>query len=229
MFMDAGDKGGPVTTEEKWTYASILVVIGGLFIAEIATNYEPAKLSALFIVLFWIPLLALHEFGHAIMSALCGWHVGQVVIGMGRVLKQFQIRSATIQIRLFPFEGFCASVPTSLKLIRIKSALIYFAGPGIELLFAGIVLWIVGPSAMFSAAGDNYWLLIWQSLALAATVQAVLNLIPHGVYVSGVQSPNDGLGIIYSFFWPIDHFSQMIGSTYNPEKDEWELKKGDGD
>src|SRR5947208_16116690 len=97
---------GPLSPRDRLVYGVFLAVLLGLFAGEVCYNYEPAKLSALLVVLFWIPLLALHEAGHAVVAALLGWYVGQVVIGMGRLLGTFRVGSAVVEVRLFPVEGF---------------------------------------------------------------------------------------------------------------------------
>jgi len=220
MF-DPGRKNEPLTTEERWICGVFLVIVLGLFIAEIVDNYQPAKLSALLIVLFWIPLLALHEAGHAVVAALVGWHVGQVVIGAGRLVSAFRIGTALVEIRWVLVEGFIKCVPTNLRWPRLKSALIYFAGPGVELLLALIVLGLVGPDRLFSHSSD-YSLIIWQSLAIASAAQGVLNLVPHAVQTKTGDVANDGLGIIRSFFKPISYYAAMIGRTYNEEENAWD-------
>lgn len=221
MLNIPGPERGPVTKDEKWTYAIILIIVIGLFIAEVVRDYEPIKLAGLLVVAFWIPLLALHEAGHAVAAWLCGWHVGQVVIGMGRILGRFRVGSASVEVRLIPVEGFVRTVPKNLNFPRIKSAFIYFAGPGSELLLAGLLVIAIGPSTMFSSS-DDYLLIICQSLAVAATVQAVINLVPIAIVTQAGRIPNDGLGIIVSFMQPESHYAEMIGQTYNPDRDEWE-------
>jgi hypothetical protein len=73
---DPAPQRGPLTPEEKWTGVIFLLIVLGLFTAKICTNFQPVKLSALFVLLFWIPLLALHEAGHAVVAALVGSYVG---------------------------------------------------------------------------------------------------------------------------------------------------------
>jgi hypothetical protein len=50
----------------------------------------------------------------------------------------------------------------------------------IELLLAAGVLMMLGPGQLFSHS-DDWRIIAWQSLAAAATVGGVLNLIPHAV------------------------------------------------
>src|SRR6516164_7525896 len=105
---------GSMTPGERWFAGIFLVVVLGLFAAEVITDYQPGKLAALFVVLFWIPLLFLHEAGHAVVAGLLGWHVGRVVIGMGRTVAHFHVGETLVEIRLIPFEGFVQPVPNNL-------------------------------------------------------------------------------------------------------------------
>jgi hypothetical protein len=104
---------------------------------------------------------------------------------------------------------------------RLKSAVIYFAGPGVELLLAAAILLIVGPGRLL-ARSDDYSLIIWQSLAIASMVQGVINLIPHSVSTPEGEVANDGLGILRSFWRPLSEYQAMIGHTYNEREDDWE-------
>jgi hypothetical protein len=212
---------GPLTSQELGISVIFLALALGLFGAEILHNYQPVKLSALLVVLFWIPLLALHEAGHALMAALLNWSVGQVVIGMGRTVRSFRVGKAVVEIRLFPVQGFVRCVPRTLRFPQLESALIYFAGPGVELLLALGVLLLVGPTRLLTRS-DDYLLIVWQSLALASVVQGVLNLIPYAVHTPDGDIPNDGLGILLSFLRPNSDYAEMAGSTWNEQEERWQ-------
>lgn len=186
-----------------------MVFFLGLIVADTLTNYEPVKLSGLLVFVFWIPLLALHEAGHAVVAWLLGWRVSQVVIGMGPAIRQFRIGSAQIELRLWPLEGFVRSTPNNLSMPQLKNALIYLAGPGVELLLAAAILAVFGSGQLFSRS-ENHGLIACQSLAIAAVVQGVLNLIPHTIQTPAGNIPNDGLGIIYSLLAPTSVYARMI-------------------
>ena len=145
-----GPMRGPMNRQERWAHAIFLLVILGLFAGEVCTNYAPIKLSVLLFVLFWIPLLVVHEAAHAVMTAVVGWRVERVVIGMGRSVTSFRVGGAVVELKLLPLEGFARSVPIDLRFPGFKHALIYLAGPGIELVLAGVILWMVGPQRLFS-------------------------------------------------------------------------------
>lgn len=221
---DPGRK--PLTPFEWWFSALFLAAMFAAFGAIIIVDYDPAKLVPFFFVVWWLVLLPLHEAGHAVVAHLCGWYVGQVVIGMGRPLRRFTIGSATVEIRAFPVEGFCRTVPRNLHWPRLKNALIYFAGPGVELLLLGIVVLMVGFERM-TTRSQNLGILACQGLALAVLSSAFMNLVPHYAVSGQGMIPNDGLGILQSFTKPDSHFAQMIGWRYEPEREEWREELAD--
>ena len=221
MMYDPAPRRGPATSEERWIYGIFMVVFFGLLVGEVFHDFSPVKLSGLLVFLFWMPLVALHEAGHAVVATLVGWNVGRVVIGVGRTLGSFRLGSAVVEIHTLPVEGFVSCVPRNLHLPRLKSALIYFAGPGVELLLSLVILLIVRPDRLFSRS-DDYVIIVCQSLAIAATFQAVVNLIPHAIVRPEGSIANDGLGIIRSFLRPESDFANMIGRTYNRREREWQ-------
>jgi len=220
MFFEQRDA-GPQTPGDRWFLLGFVLLLVGLFTAAVVSDFSLAKLAAVFVVVFWMPLLALHEAGHALAAKALGWYVGQVVIGFGPIWRRFELGGAHVQLRSFPVEGFVRCVPRNLAWPRTKSALIYFAGPGIELAAAACVLWLAGPQRLL-AQPESVGVAALQGLALAAASGGVLNLLPHGVTVDGVQVPNDGLGILRSFVLPEAYFAQQIGRTYNPTTDTWD-------
>lgn len=190
----------PTTTGEK----VFVLVTGFVFIfmitMEILINYEPKKLSALLFIIFWMPLLVIHEFGHALMAKVLGWKVQRVVLGVGKVLMQGRWFNAPVEFRTIPLEGFVEIAPQSLHNARLKHALIYFAGPGIELLlFVLIGIAFGGFESLFTITND-YSRIALQSFAFVAFVGAVLNLVPQAIVTKDGTTPNDGLGIFLCLF-----------------------------
>src|SRR5207302_11057413 len=133
--------------------------------------YHPAKLTALFILLFWIPLLVVHESGHALVAALLGWRVRRMVVGMGPRLARFRVGPVPVELRLIPVEGFVEPAPTNLRSPQSKSALIYLAGPGAELLVLVVLALILGVETLLSKT-EHLGLLAAQSLAVAVLASA---------------------------------------------------------
>jgi hypothetical protein len=199
----------PLSAQDRWMSLVFFLIVVGLFVAEICVDYHPVKLTALFILLFWIPLLAVHEAGHAVAAVLLGWRVHRVVIGMGRPLIRFAVGRTPVEIRLFPVEGFVLPSPTNLTAPHLKSALIYFAGPGAELLVLAGLAAALGPTTLLSRT-ENMWLLVAQSLAVTILASAFFNLVPHYVLDARRQVANDGLGIIRSFLYSRADYARMI-------------------
>ena len=211
----------PLTPFERWTYGGFLLLLLGLFAAEVFSNYQPVKLAALLFVLFHAPLLVLHEAGHALTARLLNWHVGRVVLGLGRCVGRFRLGGALVEVRLFPVEGFVQPVPGDLRAPRLKSALIYLAGPGSELLVLAVVALLAGPATLLTRS-DHVGIIALQSLSLAIVVSAVVNLVPHQAVTASGPVANDGLGIIRSFLLPESYFAEQVGLRYDADAGEWQ-------
>ncbi len=190
----------PTSTGEKIFVIVINLAFLFMMTMEILSNYEPKKLGALLFVVFWIPLLFIHEFGHAITAKLLGWRVDRTVIGFGRILIKTKLLGAPMEIRSIPLEGFVQIAPQTLQLARLKHALIYFAGPGIELLVFFIIMITLGGLDQLFTITNDYQRIALQSFAFAALAGALINLIPVGIITKDGSTPNDGLGILYCLF-----------------------------
>ena len=212
----------PATLGEALTLYGVAGVFLVLVSLEIFGNYEPRKLAALMFLLWWMPLVLLHEFGHALVAKLLGWRVSRTVIGFGRVIYQGQLFNAPLEVRMVPIEGFVQIAPLTIKGARFKNALIYFAGPGIELLLFFAIMLGMGVDSFFSIE-DNYGQLALQSLAFAAVTGAVINLIPMGVTTKEGDSPNDGMGIILSLFSKDKDYQKWVDQVHKDRKNEHEV------
>jgi len=190
----------PTSKAEKIFLLVISIVFLFMMSMEIMTNYEPKKLGALLFVIFWIPLLFIHEFGHAIMAKALGWRVKRIVIGFGKVLVTRKLLNAPMEIRSIPLEGFVQIAPSTIQLARVKHALIYFSGPGIELLIFLIIMLSLGGFDQLFIVSNDYFRIALQSFAFAALAGAIINLIPIGIMTQDGSTPNDGLGIIMCLF-----------------------------
>ena len=218
----------PLSVEDRWMSLVFFLILFGLFVAEICVNYHPVKLTALFIILFWIPLIAVHEAGHAVVAVLLGWRVHRVVIGMGRTLLPFTVGRTPVEIRMLPVEGFVLSTPTNLVAPRLKCALIYFAGPGTALLVLALLVLIVGPATLLSRTED-LGLLVAQSLAVTVLATAFLNLVPHYAVIHNRRVANAGLGIIRSFRHSREDYARLMedADAFSPPEPEPEPEEPD--
>ncbi|PIE39842.1 MAG: hypothetical protein CSA51_03910 [Gammaproteobacteria bacterium] len=210
----------PATTGEKVLTLGIGLLFLALLGMEIMTDYEPKKLSALLFILFWPPLLLIHELGHALMAKLLGWKVQRIVLGVGKVFTRWRWFNAPVEVRAFPLEGFVQIAPRTLHGARYKHALIYFAGPGIELLlFVLIAIYLGGFEAFFTITND-YTRIALQSFAFAGLVGAVLNLIPQGIITKDGTTPNDGMGILLCLFAANTDYENWIQETQKAEQSQ---------
>lgn len=206
----------PTTLADNLLVYGLSIVFLGLMLLEIFTNYEPRKLAALFFMLWWLPLVLVHEFGHAVVANALGWEIQRTVIGFGRVVYQGQLFRAPLELRLIPIEGFVQFNPVYGRGMRYKHALTYFAGPGIELLVAFSMIGLMGWDNFFLIE-DNYTKLAFQALAYAALAGAIINLIPMGVVTRDGETPNDGLGILVCLFSSEKEYKKSLGHKREPE------------
>ena len=195
-------------TETLIVYTLSFIFLGGLSI-ELMSHYEPRKLAAVFFVLWWMPLVLWHEWGHAVMAHVLGWRVERTVIGFGKVAFRGHLLGAPLEVRRVPIEGFVQIAPLSTKGARWKHALIYLAGPGIELALFIVIVLALGWNNFF-VIEDDYFKLALQSLAYAALVGAIINLIPVGIITHEGETPNDGMGIIKSLLSNDKDYQQWV-------------------
>ena len=200
MFENESDnEEKPSTSGEIISYYIFIFLIFGGLTAEVFTNYEPVKLTILFFLLAWILLTFLHELGHALTARLFKWEVSEFVIGYGKVVKQFKYNETKVEFRMIPIGGYVRPKQNYKNWSRLKSAALYFAGPGIELLiFFG--LWYLIGYGQLTQVSNDYLIIMLQGCAISAVTGAIINLIPHGVVTDKGNSPNDGLGILLSLF-----------------------------
>jgi hypothetical protein len=194
---------------ERVVTAVLVVAVFGLFAAAPLEHWTPAKWSVPFFLAAWLPLIALHEAGHAITAHLLGWRVHRVVVGGGLRIASGRVGGVPCELHALPLFGFVTTTPRDLAGVRWKRALIYFMGPGVELALVGVVLLILGPARLLDHDHAIAHIAV-QAVTAAAFVGACFNLVPFpgGALESlGAPSgPSDGLGIIHSFTRPVEDF-----------------------
>ena len=194
----------PLSPGERRGVAVFLVVLLSLVALELGDEFTPRKLGAVFAVAFWVPMLVVHEWGHALVARLVGWSVYEIVLGFGPELGRFRIGPTRVVLRAIIAEGYVKPAPNGLKGARLKNALVYFGGPGAELLVVLILYLIVG-GRLFERS-DELPMVALQGLALAATLGVVMTLVPH----RAGGAATDGLGILLSPFIPQSHFAHQM-------------------
>jgi hypothetical protein len=203
----------------------VAVLFGGGFtafiVADLVDGFQAAKLSVAFIVLFWFPLLLVHELGHALTARLLGWRVTEVVIGYGPQMARFLFRGTLVVVRAVPAAGHVIPAPTRRGVDRPGSALIYLGGPAIELAVVVLVALLVGWEALFEPGGSA-GMVAAQSLALTAFVGAMINLFPF----TAAGSVSDGMGVLLSASLTEEHFEMRVALPYSRAA-ERALDRGD--
>jgi hypothetical protein len=201
MFTDLRIPAGrrPMTDSETRISALIGIVIAFLFMLAVFEEFSTRKLSVVFFILFWIPMLIVHELGHALAAKAMGWRVREVVIGFGRTLWQWDIGETRIKVKLAPVEGYVLPAPSDASAVRLKSALVYAAGPGAEIAVLLLLLAVFGYDTVFNDS-DQAGLIALKTLAFVILVGAGFNLLPFRT--DGAVS--DGLGILSSPFMTKD-------------------------
>ena len=220
MHFDHRDQDkSPTSKAEKIFILIISAIFLFMMTMEIMTNFEPKKLSALLFVVFWIPLLFIHEFGHAVMAKILNWRVKRIVLGVGKIMLVTRLFNAPVEIRSIPLEGFVQIAPKTKNLARFKHALIYFAGPGIELLVFFAIVFYLGGFDQLLTFNNDYIRIALQSFAFAALAGAVLNLIPLGILTKDGSTPNDGMGILLCLFSSGMDYESWVKDDQKLDKD----------
>lgn len=200
MTHDPAPERGPRTAGEKLAVAACVVAFIAAMLAELGTDPAPRKLSAVFFILAWVPLLFLHEAGHAIVARSLGFGIERVVLGFGARRGELSVCGVLVELRTVPLTGFVAIRPRrGRSRSRLADALVYAAGPGIELALAFALGSLVGWSRFLTLSEDT-GLVALQSLAAAGATGAALNLLPGSASSARGEVPSDGLGIFLALF-----------------------------
>ena len=207
LEIDYTKEASPSTLGEKIFYYIFIGLMVAGFTAEVFINYEPIKLSVLFFLAAWMPLIFLHELGHAVVARMLGWEVVEFVIGYGKLMKKFTYRGTQVEFRMIPLGGYILPKAKKMNWSRAKSALVYFAGPGAELIVFFLCWSIIGYGNLTETT-SNYATILMQGIAFSAATGAVINLIPHDAVTAEGNVPNDGLGIILALFGDEKQFQE---------------------
>lgn len=196
----------PRNRTEIATLAMFGLFFGGMLLADLLEDFSVFKLSIPVFIISWVVLLVIHEFGHALMAKALGWRVELVSIGTGKIIARKRILGMPTEFRAVPLSGFALPRPADLIHPRMKNFLIYGAGPGSELAIVAVIWWWVGHERFFGLEPD-FRLIALQSFSAAATLGALINLIPFPHQMDeGGKAWSDGLGMIMSWRLSDEYF-----------------------
>jgi hypothetical protein len=210
----------PRVFERRFMVVFVLLLFG-LLVTEVVRDYSPMKLSVLFFLGAWFPRVVIHEGGHALAARLCGWRVDGIMIGRGTPLARFRVAGLPVVIGRMPLGGFVRLAPTHLRQVRLRSAFVYFMGPGAELVALALIAALVGPHRLVTATTDLHVVAL-QAVAAALALGIFTNLLPHRIRLRDdldhAGPPSDGLGILLSFRWPRSAFERQLRAP-RPDRD----------
>jgi Zn-dependent protease len=209
VINDPAEERGPLTPFERGFYVLLFTVILGLFAAEIADDFQPRKLAVPFFLLSWPVLLVIHESGHALAAGFFGWRVRLIVIGAGRLFGRMRVGGVPVEFRAIPLSGYVQPVPRDLRFPRLKMALIYLAGPGIEILLVLALGAYLGPG-YFLRTSDEIPVIALQAFAVCALFGACMNLIPVPFQQGSASAVSDGLSFFRSWTMPDEEFEALM-------------------
>jgi Tfp pilus assembly protein PilF len=183
----------------------IFRVICGLWIQVVATE------------LTIVPLIVMHEAGHASVAALLGVKVSKIVIGVGKTIRKFKIFDTPYIIAQFPIGGMVQIYLKSFEWYRLKHFAICFAGPLTHMLL-GLFLWLVPLSLRVYITKDASIDLIW-CLKTANTSLLFSNLWPYSqreIDDRGIERAlqSDGLQMLKAPFMSDREIARSIADTH---------------
>ena len=194
----------------------ILAVISVLWIQFVITE------------LALVPLIVMHELGHALAAIILDVKVSKIVIGVGEIIRKFQIFNIWCEIAQFPIGGMVVPHQKSFEFFRLKHFLISFAGPLTHILL-GLVLWKTSFTFKWYITPD---LFVDAKSCLITANSALLigNLWPYSVRefdANGIESElwSDGLQLLKTPFMTDREIGDSIASIHLSEGWEYLQQK----
>lgn len=148
------------------------------------------------LILAGLPLITLHELGHAIAGKLCNFRIFAVQIGGGPKIFGSTLGATRWSLHALATSGFCQFAPKTAKNLRRNATIAIAAGPLVNLLIlSGTIAYfpvghILNWNALFEPVSfawilfwGNAWILFW-------------NLLPRDVMLPIGKVPTDGRQLI---------------------------------
>lgn len=157
------------------------------------------QMNILLLYLWLIPLILLHEFGHALASKMVGFKLLWMSIGTGRQLFDKRILGLRMRIHLIPLSGLTAAVPQSTSGLRWRLWWFAFAGPAVHVFLILLCYFLLGfdffrtllfPLSIFSRTAPV------EMFIYANLILLVSSLFPKYAGGSGGQVHSDGYQLV---------------------------------
>lgn len=174
---------------ERLLAGAFLFFFAALLGLEMLRGHELVRWSMLFMLLAWGPLIVVHELGHVVAARLSGFAVSEFVVGQGPPILRTRVRGARVILRAVPVSGYVMPHSVDGRRARLGMALTYAGGPLAELLLVGLIALALGPDLL--SRSDHLGVVAAQSVALAASMGAIMNLLP----LPAGEAVTDGLGM----------------------------------
>jgi tetratricopeptide (TPR) repeat protein len=206
---------------ERIWIALIGVILGGLIVSR---GKGPINGWLLVNIATWyavsVPLIFLHEFGHAMVGRMVGLRVFWISIGSGLQIFEKQILGTSLRINLLPFTGMTILAARTPRLLRLRLWAATFAGPATH--FAVLVL------CYFAVGNLSFQHLLSADILSAPSpfvtfmyANAFLFLLSLFPATGSGMARADGYRLIRILFWKEKEIAEYLASTPAVEAHEF--------
>ena len=219
---------GTKTSERYWLI--FWIQLGLTIAAYLYINSNSAYILFTVVCILWIqfvlielaivPLIVMHELGHASVAKLLDVKVSKIAIGVGKTIGRFQMFNIPCIIAQFPIGGIVELYQKSFEFYRLKYFLIVFAGPLTQILL-GLLLWMTQLKFKWYLTQYGFIDLI-QCLTIANLSLLIGNLLPYSqqkVNENGIETEfqSDGLQMLKAPFLSDREIANSIASIHSIE------------
>jgi Zn-dependent protease len=146
----------------------------------------PVVAHVLLACVFYVFGLVFHEFGHAAVATLLRMRVGAIFIGMGPAVGAFRVAGVPVVVQAVPISAITQVFPRDRRLVRLRFAAVFVAGP-----LANALLVAIGLLLLRSLQADPVMAHEVATFVAVNAFMVLTNLIP---LASTTRAPGRGLG-----------------------------------
>ncbi|BAT53666.1 hypothetical protein NOS3756_26270 [Nostoc sp. NIES-3756] len=164
---------------------------------------------ALILTLLWLHIsIFCHEMGHFIVAKVFGFKPYLVIVGSGHKIFSFKLLNSLFEFRLIPSGGITYTSNLTLEKLRNKLALMYLAGPVVNLCFC-LLFSIFYAKYLYTIADPGYLI----SIPIIICIEFLLfvgSMTPMDVNLYGKVYSNDGKQLINALTKTEQQFIQKL-------------------